>query len=98
MASRNGILYGDYGANKRFQLKAYTEAAGTGSYIVIEMINKIGDRSFSNNREGSGLKAAEAMLERINFENPEKGSFVSADETEDGYFVTKIYIDAELYL
>ena len=95
----NALTYGDYGVDKKFQLKFYTELTDMGErYIVIQMINKIGERSFSNNREGNGLNAAEVMLERINFENSEKESFVDISETEDGYFVTKMYIDADLYL
>jgi hypothetical protein len=92
----NALTYGDYGIDKMFHLKIYTDMED--NYIVIEMINGIGDRSFSGNREGNGLNATEIMLERINFDNPEKEGFVSASETEDGHFVTKMYIDADLYL
>lgn len=92
----NALTYGDYGIDKMFHLKIYTDMED--NYIVIEMINGIGNRSFSDNREGNGLNATEVMLERINFDNPEKEGFVSAGETEDGRFVTKMYIDADLYL
>ncbi|MDE7321715.1 MAG: hypothetical protein K2N73_03120 [Lachnospiraceae bacterium] len=95
----NALTYGDYGSGRKFHLKIYTENTEEDeNYIVVEMINGIGDRSFSDNRAGNGLKATEVMLERINFENPEKESFVSTDETEDGFFVTKMYIDADLYM
>ena len=94
----NALTYGDYGNNKKFYLKIYTENIEEANYINVEMINKIGDRRFSDHREGNGLKATEAMLERINFENPEIESFVSTAETVDGFFMTKMYIDADLYL
>lgn len=95
----NALTYGEYGGNKKFYLKIYTEnTEEETNYIIVEMINRIGDRSFSAHREGNGLKATEAMLERINFDNPEIESFVSTTETEDGLFMTKIYIDADLYL
>lgn len=95
----NALTYGEYGSNQKFYLKIYTEnTEEETNYIIVEMINKIGDRSFSAHREGNGLKATEAMLERINFENPEIESFVSTTETEDGLFMTKMYIDADLYL
>lgn len=95
----NALTYGEYGSNQKFYLKIYTEnTEDETNYIIVEMINRIGDRSFSAHREGNGLKATEAMLERINFENPEIESFVSTTETEDGLFMTKMYIDADLYL
>lgn len=95
----NTLTYGEFGSNKKFYLKIYTEnTEEETNYIIIEMINRIGDRSFSAHRDGNGLKATEAMLERINFDNPEIESFVSTTETEDGLFMTKMYIDADLYL
>lgn len=95
----NALTYGEYGSNKKFYLKIYTEnTEEETNYIIVEMINRIGDRSFSAHRDGNGLKATEAMLERINFDNPEIESFVSTTETEDGLFMTKMYIDADLYL
>lgn len=95
----NALTYGEYGSNQKFYLKIYTEnTEDETNYIIVEMINRIGDRSFSAHREGNGLKATEAMLERINFENPEIESFVSTTETEVGLFMTKMYIDADLYL
>ena len=93
----NALTYGDYGMNKTFQLNIYKERLGV-DYIVIEMVNKIGDRSFSNNREGNGLSATKVMLERINSVNSKKESFVDCSERENGYFVTKMYIDADLYI
>ena len=38
------------------------------------------------------------MLDRINFENPEKDCFVISEETEQGLYVTRLYIDADLYM
>ena len=95
----NALTYGEYMKNRKFNFDIYLEETDfSDKYIVIEMANIIGDRSFSNNRNGNGLNATVTMLDRINFENPEKDCFVISEETEQGLYVTRLYIDADLYM
>lgn len=94
----NALTYGDYSGNINFIFDAYVENDYVEKYLIFDMTNNIGDRSFSNNRVGNGLNATNVMLERINIENPEKEFFVISGEKEKGVYVTRLYIDADLYI
>lgn len=95
----NALTYGDYSEKRKFSLNAYVkETDSADNYIVFQMINAIGDRSFSKNRIGNGLNATGVMLERINFPNPDMERFVLAEEKDSGIYITEIYVDADLYM
>ena len=95
----NAFTYGKYDKYGQFSLHIYLDSRDDlNKYIVLEMINSIGDIDFSSGRSGNGLNATEAMLERINYANSERDYFVIAGEKEKGKFTTRMYIDADLYL
>ncbi len=93
----NAFTYGSYDKNCRFELNIFTDKLSVSKYLIIEMINKIGDRSYRRGGVGNGLNATKAMLEKINRKN-DAIDFMNVEENEEGEYSTKLYIDAALYM
>ena len=93
----NAFTYGSYDKDCRFELNIFTDELNASKYIIMEMINKIGDRSYRSGGGGNGLNATRAMLERINYTNDDI-DFMNVKETNEGEYRTKLYIDADLYM
>lgn len=92
----NAFTYGAFGKGKEIIFRIYlTGEEQQTKYIVFDVKNAIGDRSYRSGK--NGLDSMNIMLERINGYDSERDVFLEQEEW-NGSFNIRVYFDADLYL